>query len=354
MSMPALHVERVTQSRRPPARELGRVPFSSVFSDHMLVAEYADGAWREASLRSYGSLSLPPSISSLQYGISVFEGLKAHRTPTGEVALFRPRDNARRLNRSADRLALPAVPEEFFVQSLRALVRLDEAWVPPFGEGALYIRPTLFSIDPSVRVKPAERCLYVVFTFPFGNYYTGAVDAFTSERYVRAFPGGTGDVKVAGNYAAGILAEREARDAGFHTVLWLDAREHAFVEECGVMNAFFLISDTVVTPALEGSILAGITRDSAITVLREMGVAVSERRVSIDEIFTAHDRGTLRECFGTGTAATLSHIGRIRARGHTIELPPIETRVVSRALRDRLVAIATGQEADTHGWLEHV
>jgi branched-chain amino acid aminotransferase len=354
VSMPRLQVERVKQSRCPPVQELGRVPFSSVFSDHMLVAEYADGAWQQAAVRSYGPLALPPSISSLQYGISVFEGLKVHRTRSGEVALFRPRDNARRLNRSAERLALPTVPEEFFVQSLRDLVRLDAAWVPPFGEGALYVRPTLFSIDTSVRVKPAEQCLFVVFTFPFGNYYIGAVDAWVSERYVRAFPGGTGEVKVAGNYAAGILAEREAREAGFHTVLWLDGREHSFVEECGVMNAFFFIGDTVVTPALEGTTLAGITRDSAITVLREMGVSVAERRVSIDDVFAAHDRGTLRECFGTGTAATLSHIGRIHARGRTIVLPPIETRVVSRALRDRLVAIATGQAADTHGWLDIV
>jgi branched-chain amino acid aminotransferase len=352
MNVPSLQIERVRASRCPPATVLGRVAFSTLFSDHMLVAEYRDGAWQEATIRAYGTLALPPSISSLQYGLSVFEGLKAQRTPAGHIALFRPRDNARRLNRSAARLAMPEVPEEFFVQSLRELVRLDQDWVPPCGLGALYIRPTLFSIDPSIRVNPAERYLFVVFTLPFGSYYTGAVDALVSDKYVRAFPGGTGDVKTAGNYAAGMLAEREAREAGFHTVLWLDGRDHSYVEECGVMNAFFVIGDTVITPALEGTALAGITRDSAIVMLREMGVKVDERRISIDEIFAAHDAGQLRECFGTGTAATLSHIGRLRARGRTIELPPVGRRVIAQALRERLIKVATGQSPDTHSWLD--
>lgn len=352
VTLPSLQIERVRASRCPPPTALGRVAFSTLFSDHMLVAEYRDGEWQPAIIRPYGDLALPPSISSLQYGLSVFEGLKAHRTPAGHIALFRPRDNARRLNRSAERLAMPAVPEELFVQSLRELVRLDQDWVPPFGEGALYIRPTLFSIDPSIRVNPAERYLFVVFTLPFGNYYAGAVDAMVSDQYVRAFPGGTGDVKTAGNYAAGMLAERQAREAGFHTVLWLDGRDHSYIEECGMMNAFFVIGDAVITPALEGTALAGVTRDSAIVMLREMGVKVTERRISIDEVFAAHDAGELRECFGTGTAATLAHIGRLRARGRTIELPPIRTRIVAQALRERLIKVATGQMPDTHAWLD--
>jgi branched-chain amino acid aminotransferase len=354
VSVPDLRIERVRESRLADIKDLESIPFSSIFSDHMLTAKYGDGAWQEALVRPYAPLSLPPNISALQYGISVFEGLKAQRTRAGDVAIFRPRDNARRLNRSAARLAMPTVPEELFMQGVRELVRLDRAWVPPLGQGALYIRPCLFSIDPSVRVKPAEHCLLVIFTFPFGAYYSTPVDVLVSERYVRAFPGGTGHVKPAGNYAPALLAEREAREAGFHTVLWLDGLNRKYVEECGVMNVFFVIDDSIVTPALADTILPGVTRDCALTLLRDMGMSVIERPVSIEEIVAAYDRGALRECFGTGTAATLSHIRRIRYRDRDLDLPPVEDRAIGSTLRERLVAIATGHMADTHEWLEIV
>src|SRR5688572_1738556 len=198
MDTPSLTIRRSATSRLP--ADLSSIAFSSIFSDHMLCAEYHDGQWHEMTIAPYGPLLLPPNISALQYGVSVFEGLKAQRTPDGRVALFRARENARRLNRSTARLALPAFPEESFLHGLQELVRLDRAWVPPFGQGALYIRPCLFSTDPSVRVKPAERCLFVIFTFPFGDYYSGSVDLRVAEHHARAFPGGTGDVKAAGNY----------------------------------------------------------------------------------------------------------------------------------------------------------
>jgi branched-chain amino acid aminotransferase len=349
-----LRIEHVHKSRLPVAGELGNAGFSSIFSDHMLTATYADGAWQEALIHGYGPLSLPPNISALQYGISVFEGLKAHRTPRGEVVILRPRQNALRLNRSAARLAMPSVPEDLFMHGLRSLVGLDREWVPPLNKGALYIRPCLFSIDPSVRVKPAEQCLFVILTFPFGTYYSTPVDVLVSERYVRAFPGGTGDVKPAGNYAPALLAEREARDAGFHTVLWLDGLTRTYIEECGVMNIFFVIDDVVITPALNDTILPGITRDCALTLLRDMGISVVERPVSMEEVVSAYERGSLRECFGTGTAATLSHIQRIRYRDRDLNLPSVEERVIGPMLRERLVAIASGQAADAHGWLEVV
>ena len=231
---------------------LKEIPFSSVFSDHMLVARWRKGQWEDATICAYGPLSLPPNISSLQYGLSVFEGLKAHRMRDGQVALFRPALNAQRLNRSAKRLAMPEVPEELFLNGLRELVTRDQKWVPAHGAGALYVRPCLFSVDGSVRVKPTEECLFVIFTFPFTSYYSASVELLVSEKYVRAFPGGTGDVKPAGNYAAALLAEQEARAAGFHSVLWLDATHRSFVEECGVMNVFFVLEDVVVTPPLEG------------------------------------------------------------------------------------------------------
>jgi branched-chain amino acid aminotransferase len=351
---PAVLRVHPTRRSRLPGLDLAAVPFSSVMSDHMLVAEYDDGQWRRAEIRPYGPLELSPSITALHYGIAVFEGLKAHRTADGRVALFRPRENARRLNRSAGRLAMPAVPDALSVAGLQQLIDVDRAWVPPSGAGALYVRPCLFSTDESIRVKPAERYLFVIFTFPFGSYYAAPVDVVVTERYVRAFPGGTGDVKPAGNYAAALRADLEARDLGCQTVMWLDGRQRRYVEECGVMNVFFVMDTEIVTPSLEGTILPGVTRDSAITLLREAGHTVVERPVAIDEIVDAHDRGALHECFGTGTAATVSHVQRIRYRERDLVLPPVEARRIGPEVRERMMAIAGGREPDTHGWLEYV
>jgi branched-chain amino acid aminotransferase len=333
------------------ALDLATTPFSSVVSDHLFTARFADGVWRDHSIEQYGPMSLPPSISALHYGVSVFEGLKAHRGPEGQVLLFRPGLNARRLQRSAARLALPEVPEQMFLDGLTELLRRDEEWVPPAADGALYVRPVLFSDDPSVRVKPADTCRFVIFTFPFGPYYSAPVDALVTETYVRAFPGGTGDIKPAGNYAGALLADRDARAAGFDTVLWLDGIERRYVEECGVMNVFFVIDDEVVTPSLDGTILPGVTRDSVIALLRDAGLRVSERRVAIDELVAAHSDGRLAEAFGTGTAAVVSPIRRIRYRDDTLELPPVESRTVGPTVRDRLVAIATGRAPDPHHWV---
>jgi branched-chain amino acid aminotransferase len=249
---------------------------------------------------------------------------------------------------------MPEVPEPLFMDGLRALVRLDREWVPPTNAGALYIRPCLFSIEESIRVKPAEHYVFIVFTCPVGAYFTAPVDVLVTDRYVRAFPGGTGDVKPGGNYAAALLAEREAGGKGFHTVMWLDGREQRYVEECGVMNVFFVVDGRVITPELSGTILAGVTRDSVITLLRDVGLDVQERRVSVDELVESYSQGRLRECFGTGTAATVSHIRRIRYQDHELLLPPVEERAIGPEVRGRLLAIMTGQAPDSHGWIERV
>jgi branched-chain amino acid aminotransferase len=353
-AVPNITVRRSESPRAGQIDNAAEIAFSSIFCDHMLVATYSEGRWLEASIQEYGPLSLPPNISALQYGLSVFEGLKAHRTVNGQVALFRPGANAARLNRSAERLAMPAVPEALFLDGLRQLVRLDQQWVPPTDRGALYVRPCLFSIDPSVRVKAPDRCVFVIFTFPFTHYYAGPVDLQVSERYVRAFPGGTGEIKPAGNYAPTLLAEREARENGFHSVLWLDGQQRSFIEECGVMNVFFAMGDVIVTPALEGTILPGITRDSAITLLREIGLTVVERPISIDEVFAAHEAGALRECFGTGTAATVSTVRRIGYQNREIQLATDDETSIGARLRERLTTIATGRTADAHNWLDFV
>lgn len=349
----SIRVERVAESRW--AATQGKTPaFGRVFSDHMLTAEYRDGRWGEPVIKPYGPLPLPPSISALHYGLACFEGMKAHRSPEGDVLLFRPRENALRFQRSAARLVMPPVPEALFLEGLRELLRVDEKWVPAPHEGALYIRPVLFSNDPAIGVRAAERFLFAILTCPVGAYFASPVDVFVTRRYVRAFPGGTGDTKPAGNYGPALLAEEEARAAGCQSVLWLDAREQRYVEECGVMNVFFVIGDRVATPSLEGTILPGVTRESAITLLRDEGRNVDERRVGIDEIEKAHAAGRLLEAFGTGTAATVTHIKRIHCDGKDLVLPPVEGRKVGPAVRERLAAIMTGKAPDPHGWVERV
>jgi branched-chain amino acid aminotransferase len=348
---PPLTIRHVPRSRIGDV-DLDAVAFSSVMSDHMLVADYHDGAWRSATIQPYGPLALPPAISALQYGVSVFEGLKAQRDPDGEVLLFRPAANLQRMNRSAERLAMVPVPDALFLGGLRALIRLDSAWVPGHGRGALYVRPCLFSVDESVRVKPSERFLFVILTFPFGAYYAAPVDVLVTDRFVRAFPGGTGDIKPAGNYAPALRADADAQRAGCQTVLWLDGRERRYIEECGVMNVFFVIDNTVVTPPLEGTILPGVTRDSVITLMRDQGLAVEERRIAIDELFARHAAGRLHECFGTGTAATVTHVQSIRHGDRQMVLPPVDQRRIGPDLRRRLVDIASGVAPDRHGWLD--
>jgi branched-chain amino acid aminotransferase len=348
-----IRLERVAESRWIDA-DWSTVPFGSLYSDHMLVAEFRDGAWQEPVLRPYGPLLLAPSISALQYGLSVFEGMKAHRAPGGEVLLFRPSENARRFRRSAARFVMPEVPEALFLEGIKALVGVDEKWVPPHGAGALYIRPVLFSVDPSIRPRPGERFLFVAFSCPFASYYPAMLDVLVTRRYARAFPGGTGDIKPGGNYAPTFLADVEAQANGCQTVLWLDGPEQRYLEECGAMNVFVVLDDRVVTPQLSGTFLPGVTRDSVITLLRDMGYAVEERRLAIDEVVEAHRSGRLRECFGTGTAATLSHVGRIRHEDEDLVLPPAEARVVGSAVRGRLLAIMNGLAHDAHGWLERL
>jgi branched-chain amino acid aminotransferase len=350
---PSIDVERVEISRIDQV-DFCNLPFGTVFSDHMVYVEYRNGCWQRPAIRPYGTLDLAPSISALQYGVSIFEGLKAHRSSSNGALLFRPWENARRLNRSARRLAMPEVPETLFLAGLSELVRQDRAWLPPSRNGALYIRPCYFSTENSIRVKPAEEFAFVIFTCPVGTYFSAPLDVLATQKYVRAFPGGTGDVKPAGNYASALMADLEAREAGFNSVMWLDAMEGRYIEECGVMNIFFVIGDTVVTPSLNGTILPGVTRDSVITLLRDMGVEVVERRISIDEVMKAHSDGALMECFGTGTAATVAHVGRMCFGDIEISLPPIENRRVGPRVRDRLAGIMTGAEPDIHGWIQRI
>ncbi|MEW6733482.1 MAG: branched-chain amino acid aminotransferase [Acidobacteriota bacterium] len=325
--------------------------FGTVFSDHMLVANYQNGVWDEPAILPYGPLPLPPAPSALHYGQTIFEGFKVHRTVNSGVAMFRPRDNHIRLNQTAARLVMPSVPESLFLDGIAELIRLDRDWIPQREGGALYVRPVYFAMDESLQVRPSSHYRLVVMTSPVGPYFAGPVNLVVEERYVRAFPGGTGEVKPAGNYAGSLLASYEAQQRGYHNVIWLDGIERRFVEECGLMNIFFVIDGMVVTPPLTGTILPGITRDSIITLLRDLGITVEERLVAIEELFGLYQQGRLSEAAGVGTAATVVPIGRICYRDREIDLTSQKQDSIMERARIKLEAIRTGQQEDTHKWL---
>jgi branched-chain amino acid aminotransferase len=349
MSTP-IPITRVSQSRLTESlRENSE--FGATFSDHMFVADWEAGSWKQPQIVPFGPISFSPALTPFHYGQAIFEGFKAHRTPNGAVALFRPRENFVRLNRSAARLAMPEVPEPLFLEGVKELVRLDRDWIPHREGGALYVRPTYFGVDDTLLVRPANRFRLIIMTCPVGPYFAQPIRLLAEERFVRAFPGGTGDSKAAGNYAGGLLAARLAQEKGFHNVLWLDGVERRYVEESGVMNVFFVLDGRAITPPLGGTILRGVTRDSALTLLRDMSIPAEERQISIDEVLSAHATGKLAEAFGAGTAAIVAPIACIRYRERDLQFPaPTDSSVAAR-LRARLVAIQTGREPDTHNWL---
>lgn len=349
MSSP-IPVSRVSQSRLTETlRENSE--FGTTFSDHMLVADWETGSWQQPQIVPFGPMSLSPGLTPFHYGQAIFEGFKAHRTANGGVALFRPRENFVRLNRSAARLAMPEIPEALFLDGVSGLVRLDREWIPHREGGALYVRPVYFGVDDTLLVRPANRFRFVVMTCPVGPYFAQPIRLLAEERFVRAFPGGTGDSKAAGNYAGGLLAARLAQEKGFHNVLWLDGVERRYVEESGVMNVFFVLDGKAITPPLGGTILPGVTRDSALILLHEMGIPVEERQISIDEILSAHAAGKLTEAFGAGTAAIVAPIACIRYRDRDLQFPAAADSSVAARLRARLVALQTGRAPDNHNWL---
>lgn len=348
-----IKIEKTTHSRLPET-DMNNIPFGRVFSDHMLVVKYDEGKWQQAEIKPYGNLELAPSISSLNYGQSIFEGMKAHKGPNGEALLFRPMDNFRRMNRSAARMCMPEIPEDVFMEGMKALVDLDKGWLPEKENSALYIRPLYFGIDEFIGVHASESYIFTIFTCPVGTYYTAPVSLLASKDYIRAAVGGTGSAKTCGNYAASLLPDRIARAQGYNNVLWLDAKEHRYVEECGTMNIFFVIEDTVITPPLGGTILPGITRDSVLRLLKDNGYKIETRPISIYEVEEACEAGYLQEAFGAGTAATISHIEKIGFSGKDMILPPIEGRKVSNWLGKTLNDIKLGVADDPYGWVVKV
>ncbi len=329
-------------------------PFGAVFSDHMLVADYADGKWGEPVIVPYGAQMLPAAPAVAHYGQGIFEGLKAYPQDDGGVAVFRVDANHARMNRTTVRMAMPEIPASIFIDGTLALVALDRHWIPAVPGSALYIRPVMFATGEPLGVRPSDHYRFVIETCPSAPYFSGAVDLLAEETYVRAFPGGTGEAKCAGNYAGSLVASREAQARGFHNVLWLDGLERRWVEEAGLMNIVFVVDGTVVTPPLGGTILPGITRDSLLTLLRDAGVPVEERRISIDEVFEAHAAGRLQAAAGVGTAATIAPIGRLRHKDREITVPSLTPDSPLGRAGAELDAIRTGKTADRHGWMRRV
>jgi branched-chain amino acid aminotransferase len=343
-------VTRVAQSRL--TEELREnSPFGTNYSDHMFVADYADGQWGDARVIPFGPMPLSPATTALHYGQSLFEGFKAHRTADGRIVVFRPHANHARLNRTAARLAMPEIPASVFQEGLMTLLRTDREWTPHREGGSLYIRPVYFGTDDSLMVRPASRYRFTIFTSPGGPYFAQPIRLLAEETYVRAFVGGTGDAKTAGNYGGGLLAAKLAQAKGYHNVMWLDGKDREFIEESGVMNIMFVIDGVAITPALSGTILPGVTRDSVLTLLREWKQPVEERPISVDEVVAAHASGKLQEAFGIGTAAIIAPIAAIGYRGKDMEIATGVADSLSKKIYTRLTNIQTGKEPDTHGWL---
>ncbi|QCR23340.1 branched-chain amino acid aminotransferase [Pontibacter sp. SGAir0037] len=325
--------------------------FGKTFSDHMFVVDYVDGAWQNAQILPYGNMSMSPATSALHYGQAIFEGMKAYRDENDDILLFRPLDNHKRLNASAQRLCMPELPEELFMQGLEQLLRLDAAWVPSNPGCALYLRPFMFATDAFIGVRPSLTYRFAIITCPVGAYFDKPVKVAVETNYVRSAEGGAGYAKAAGNYAAALLPTQKMHERGFQQLIWTDAREHKYIEESGTMNVMFVIDNVVVTPSLSTSILHGVTRSSVLQVAKDLGYTVEERKVSVDEVIEAYNAGKLQEAFGTGTAAVISQIALIHHNGQDCELPPVETRTISNSIAAELDKIRTGKAVDSHGWV---
>ena len=352
-----IKVNLATHLKEKPADE-SKLGFGEIFTDHMLLIDYdRDNGWHNARIEAYGSLRLDPAAACLHYGQEIFEGLKAYYGKDGGIYLFRAVDNFKRLNHSARRVCMPEVDVDFAMEALKKLILVDQEWIPKTHGTSLYIRPTMIATEPFLSVKPASKYLFYIIIGPVGSYYAeglNPVKIYVEDKYIRAAAGGTGDTKTAGNYANSLLAAQEAKEKGFTQVLWLDGCEKRWVEEVGTMNMFFVIDDEIITAPLTGSILAGITRDSVIRIVKEWGLKVKEGLISIDEVVAAATSGRLKEAFGTGTAAVISPVGQITYKDRNYVIAGGRMGKLSQGLYDEIVAIQYAEKPDPYGWVERI
>jgi branched-chain amino acid aminotransferase len=328
--------------------------FGTHFTDHMFNMDYSpEKGWHNPRIEPYGPIEMDPSSMVLHYGQAIFEGLKAYKTDSGDIQLFRPKDNIRRLNRSGHMLCMPPVDEDFVLEALLKLLELEKDWVPAAAGTSLYIRPTIIAMDPYIGLRSSNTYRFFIILSPVGAYYPEGFDPvkiWVTTKYVRAVRGGVGEAKTAGNYAASLYATNLANEDGYTQVLWLDGVELKYVEEVGSMNIFFVIGDELITPELNRSILSGVTRDSVIRLAKSWGIKVVERKISIDEVYSAHAEGSLKEVFGSGTAAVISPVGNIKFDGREIMVGDGSVGALAARLFDELTAIQYGKMEDPFGW----
>lgn len=328
--------------------------FGTVTTDHMFIAEYAEGEWVNARIQPYQNLAMSPASSVFHYGQAIFEGIKAYKQKDGSVKIFRPEKNWERFNTSAARLSMPDVPRDLFLDSISELVKIESLWVPDEDGASLYIRPFMIATEELLRVKPSDRFLFMVVLSPSASYYSKPLNILVSDHYSRAAVGGTGFAKAAGNYARAMIGQTEANAKGYDQMLWMEVPDYEYIQESGTMNAFFAIGDKLITPELDGCILDGVTRDSVIQLVRHMGYTVEERKISITEVEEAYKNGTLKDAFGTGTAASIAPFQKVTNRGFDMILPPVAERPFSPILKDKMDKIKSGEAPDIFNWMVDV
>lgn len=342
-------------SAKPDAKKLG---FGKIFTDHMFICEYTkENGWHNARIQPFGNLSLSPASAVFHYGQEMFEGLKAYRTGDGRILLFRPDKNVERMNNTNQRLCIPQIDPEFALNAIKETVKNDADWIPSEPGTSLYIRPFIIATDPFLGVHPSNTYLFIIILSPSGSYYASGlnpVKIFVEDEYVRAVRGGTGFAKVGGNYAASLIGQQKAEENGYAQVLWLDGIHRKYIDEVGAMNVFFKINGEIITPALEGSILPGVTRLSVIELLKDKGYKVTERKISIDEVYDTYQKGTLEEMFGTGTAAVISPVGELAWDDKVMIINNSQIGPVSAMLYNQLTDIQWGRAEDKYGWTVEV
>lgn len=338
-----------TETSRLDQVDFDNLDFGRVFADHMFVMEYEDGAWQRGRIEPYGPFTMSPASMVFHYGQAIFEGMKAYRGEDGNVTLFRPGKNIARFNQSATRMCMPNVPEDIFMEALAALVSLDKNWVPQGKDASLYIRPFMIATDSYVGVKASDKYAFSIFTCPVGAYYKGSVKVKVERKFTRAAAGGTGYAKAAGNYAGSLYPSMLARQEGYDQLIWTDAKEHEYVEESGTMNAMFVMDGTLVSPMTSETILDGVTRDSVLTIARDLGIPVEVRRITVEELRSGLAAGKVTEAFGVGTAATIKPIDEIGIDGINYPLTSGAT-TVSAQLLEELDGIRRGRIEDRYHW----
>ncbi len=356
LTKPAIKIEEAEYSRIGEV-DFDNLQFGRLFGDHMFEMEFRDGVWGQPTIKPFGKIEITPALNVMHYGQAVFEGMKAFYVDENTVNIFRPDVHFERFNKSARRMCIPETDYETFIAALEGLIRLDKKWIPKKSGTAMYIRPVIYASDDYLAARVSDVYSYYIITSPVGAYYAegfNPVSLTTPNGYVRAVKGGTGEAKTAGNYAASFLPARKAQQEGYTQVLWLDAIENKYIEEVGTMNIHFLIGDTLVTPKLTGSVLAGVTRRSVTALADEWGYKVEERKISIDEVFEASENGSLKEVFGSGTAAVISPVGTIEHNGKTIQIGSGKIGDFAQRLFDEITGIQYGKVEDRHGWVHSV